>query len=300
MVYKEFIEHTKEQLATLYSQLEGRSIAIRLLEHFCGINQHEPLVEPFGAIAPDCQVELERALEQLKAARPLQYILGYQQFLGEKIVVKEGVLIPRPETEELVLLAEHFIKEISAGNENSDNSLTIIDIACGSGCIATALAKRVALAEVFACDISEDALKITRENLPLSVPDKNIFLFDILKYPANEQVLPDHFGSETAIDLIVSNPPYVTESEKKSMKANVLDYEPSIALFVPDDNPLVFYRALELVARGHLKKNGAIFMEINEQFGTEVEGLFNNGYYSDIEIIRDLFGKQRVVKAIKN
>ncbi|HCT95220.1 MAG: protein-(glutamine-N5) methyltransferase, release factor-specific [Bacteroidetes bacterium GWE2_39_28] len=297
MVYKEFIELTKVRLSHLYPNEEGRAIAVRLLEHFCGINSYMPLVEPFGAIAPEHLLRLESALQQLAAARPLQYVVGFQEFCGLKIVVREGVLIPRPETEELVLAASQYL--IDSGKQYA--SVNILDAACGSGCIAAALSARFPNANVYACDISSEALKVTTENLKPS-SQHLILKYDLLKSPQEQSPdeLTDKFVSmKGQFDLIVSNPPYVTESEQKMMRPNVTEYEPHMALFVPDHNPLLFYKALASLADNHLKPSGAIFMEINEQFGRQTSELFNGGNYSENEIIKDLFGKDRVVKAIK-
>ena len=297
MVYKEFIELTKVRLSHLYPNEEGRAIAVRLLEHFCGISSYEPLIEPFGAISPEHLLLLESALQQLAAARPLQYVVGFQEFSGLKIVVREGVLIPRPETEELVLAASQYL--IDSGKQYA--SVNILDAACGSGCIAAALSARFPNANVYACDISSEALKVTTENLKPS-SQHLIFKYDLLKSPQEQSPdeLTDKFVSMNGqFDLIVSNPPYVTESEQKMMRPNVTEYEPHMALFVPDLNPLLFYKALASLAECHLKPSGAIFMEINEQFGRQTSELFNVGNYSENEIIKDLFGKDRVVKAIK-
>ena len=297
MVYKEFIELTKARLSHLYPNEEGRAIAVRLLEHFCGINSYMPLVEPFGAIAPEHLLRLESALQQLAAARPLQYVIGYQEFCGLKIVVREGVLIPRPETEELVLAASQYL--IDSAKQYA--TVNILDAACGSGCIAAALSAKFPNASLFACDISSDALEVTSENLKPS-SQHQIFRYDLLKTPQEQapDLLTEKFVSmQGQFDLIVSNPPYVTESEQKMMRPNVTEYEPHLALFVPDYNPLLFYKALVSLAESHLKPSGAIFMEINEQFGRQTAELFNSDYFAEIEIIKDLFGKERIVKAIK-
>jgi release factor glutamine methyltransferase len=297
LVYKEFIELTKARLSHLYPNEEGRAIAVRLLEHFCGISSYEPFVEPFGAIAPEHLLQLESALQQLAAARPLQYVIGYQEFCGLKIVVREGVLIPRPETEELVLAASQYLID----SEKQYASVNILDAACGSGCIAAALSAKFPDASLFACDISSDALEVTSENLKPS-SRHFIFKYDLLK-SAPEQapdLLTNKFVSmQGQFDLIVSNPPYVTESEQKMMRPNVTEYEPHLALFVPDYNPLLFYKALASLAVQKLKPGGAIFTEINEQFGRQTAELFSDDYFTEIEIIKDLFGKERIVKAIK-
>ena len=348
MVYKEFIELTKARLSHLYPNEEGRAIAARLLQHFCGISSYEHLVEPYGAIAPEHIGELESAAQQIAAARPLQYILGYQEFLGLKISVEEGVLIPRPETEELVtqvlnhIAAQHpqpagldshpaghsgpaaGLNSHPAGRSGpaagldsqptalgpQTASLRILDAACGSGCIAAALKYNLPQAQIFACDLSPKALEVTARNLSSlhnhssaphhtsaleysSMPEKlsaqNVFSYDLLKspegFPLNE------------LDIIVSNPPYVMESEASKMRANVLDYEPTMALFVPDNDPLIFYRALERLASATLKPTGAIFMEVNENLAVETAAIFEKAGYTAVEIKRDIFGKFRTIFA---
>ncbi|PKP07464.1 MAG: peptide chain release factor N(5)-glutamine methyltransferase [Bacteroidetes bacterium HGW-Bacteroidetes-5] len=316
MVYKEFIERVVEMGGHLYGKEEGRAIAARLLQHFCGISAYEHLVEPYAAIAPEHIGELESAAQQIAAARPLQYILGYQEFLGLKISVEEGVLIPRPETEELV---SWVLSQITTRNGQAA-TLRILDAACGSGCIAAALKCNLPQSQIFACDLSPKALEVTARNLSSlhnhssalessfayesssapnhlsaleysSTPEKlsaqNVFSYDLLKSPEGFPV-----GD---LDIIVSNPPYVKESERAQMRSNVLDYEPLEALFVPEEDPLLFYRALERLASATLKPTGAIFMEVNENLAVETAAIFEEAGYTAVEIKRDIFGKARMV-----
>jgi len=304
MVYKDYIERVVEMGGHLYGKEEGRAIAARLLQHFCGISAYEHLVEPYGAIAPEHIGELESAAQQIAAARPLQYILGYQEFLGLKISVEEGVLIPRPETEELV---SWVLSQITTRNGQAA-TLRILDAASGSGCIAAALKANLPQAQIFACDLSPKALEVTARNLsslhysssapgsssapdsssaPGSLSTPNIFRYDLLKSPEGFPV-----GD---LDIIVSNPPYVKESERAQMRSNVLDYEPSEALFVPEEDPLLFYRALERLASATLKPTGAIFMEVNENLAVETAAIFEEAGYTAVEIKRDIFGKARMV-----
>ena len=319
MVYKEYIEWVQGLTGHLYGKEEGRAIAVRLLQHFCGISAYEHLVEPFGAIAPEILGELQSAAQQAAAARPLQYIIGYQEFMGLKIAVEEGVLIPRPETEELVtLVLNHIATRPSQSTHPA--GLRILDAASGSGCIATALKHHLPESQIFACDLSPKALRITTrnlisaQNLSSSPPDKSssgnvlssehsdfnyehsvfkyehsVFSYDLLKSPEGFPL--------KELDIIVSNPPYVMERERSEMRANVLDYEPFEALFVPDNDPLVFYRALEKLASATLKPGSAIFMEINENLSLETASIFKNAGYTTVEVKTDLFGKQRFCTA---
>lgn len=319
MVYKEYIEWVQMLTGKLYGKEEGRAIAVRLLQHFCGISAYEHMVEPYGAIAPEILGELQSAAQQAAAARPLQYIIGYQEFMGLKIAVEEGVLIPRPETEELVNLVLNHIATRPSHPAHPDG-LRILDAACGSGCIATALKHHLPESQIFACDLSPKALRITTRNLTSAQnlssppPDKSssahelssehsdfnyehsvfkyehsVFSYDLLKSP-------EEFPLKE-LDIIVSNPPYVMERERSEMRANVLDYEPAEALFVPDNDPLLFYRALEKLASATLKPGGAIFMEINENLSLETASIFKNAGYTSVEVKTDLFGKQRFCTA---
>lgn len=312
MVYKEYIEWVQMLTGKLYGKEEGRAIAVRLLQHFCGISAYEHMVEPYGAIAPEILGELQSAAQQAAAARPLQYIIGYQEFMGLKIAVEEGVLIPRPETEELVnLVLNHIATRPSQPAHPAGQR--ILDAASGSGCIATALKHHLPESQIFACDLSPKALRITTRNLTSAQnlssppPDKSssahelssehsdfnyehsVFSYDLLKSP-------EEFPLKE-LDIIVSNPPYVMERERSEMRANVLDYEPAEALFVPDNDPLLFYRALEKLASATLKPGGAIFMEINENLSLETASIFKNAGYTSVEVKTDLFGKQRFCTA---
>lgn len=319
MVYKEYIEWVQMLTGKLYGKEEGRAIAVRLLQHFCGISAYEHMVEPYGAIAPEILGELQSAAQQAAAARPLQYIIGYQEFMGLKIAVEEGVLIPRPETEELVnLVLNHIATRPSQPAHPAGQR--ILDAASGSGCIATALKHHLPESQIFACDLSPKALRITTRNLTSAQnlssppPDKSssahelssehsdfnyehsvfkyehsVFSYDLLKSP-------EEFPLKE-LDIIVSNPPYVMERERSEMRANVLDYEPAEALFVPDNDPLLFYRALEKLASATLKPGGAIFMEINENLSLETASIFKNAGYTTVEVKTDLFGKQRFCTA---
>jgi protein-(glutamine-N5) methyltransferase, release factor-specific len=347
MTYKWFIDETEWQLNHLYGSAEGRAIAVRLLQHFCGTSSYEHLVEPYGAIAEEYFTPLQSAVQQLTAARPLQYIIGVQEFLGREFFVEEGVLIPRPETEELVLWVLEYVKqkgcaekyksgecENSLGENsiiNEGQKITIIDACCGSGAIAVSLAASLPSAEIYAFDLSEKALEVTRRNCQLLLTDPsqvNTFKFDLLSIGDNKfdekhsEIRSDSdnkdssYGDKLAFyggtpltnnnmqqicgqaDIIVSNPPYVTNSEKASMRKNVLDYEPEEALFVSDDDPLIFYKTLKRFTGQHLKPGGAIFLEVNERFGSEAAAIFKEAGYTNVETRQDIFGKDRMVMAV--
>jgi release factor glutamine methyltransferase len=307
MNIREFIDGVVVRLAGVYPAQEAKAMAIRLLQHYCGYSSYEHIVEPDRVIDTVQVVQLEDAVRQLEKSRPLQYIIGWQEFCGLKMEVEEGVLIPRPETEELVMWAEKFFKERALEKQNDrkftvqDEKIKILDAACGSGAIATAIANKFPKAEVYACDLSRKALEISAKNFKNNnCFNAKAFECDLLSGDAIQMIsrqisLTDNPG----LDMIISNPPYVTNKERSQMRPNVLDYEPAEALFVPDQDPLLFYKALERLARDILAPGGAILMEINEQFATETSSLFKDPYFTLNEIRKDFNDKPRMVKAIK-
>lgn len=224
------------------------------------------------------------AVKDLKQYKPIQYILGTADFYGLKLSVNPNVLIPRPETEELV----HLVIKENKKNEN----LTIIDIGTGSGCIAIALKKNIPQATVNAIDISERALQTAKQNAISNATDITFYQKDILE----ESVL----ATNTTYDIIVSNPPYIRLSEQSDMDSNVVDYEPHTALFVPNEKPLLFYDAISNFAMKFLNQGGKVYFEINQQLGNEVVQLLKEKKFSDIQLIKDLNGNNRIVKAQLN
>lgn len=222
--------------------------------------------------------ELENIIFRLQKNEPIQYIRGFAEFDGRRFKVASGVLIPRPETVELVDLV---------ARENT-NACRLLDIGTGSGCIAISLDKKLPNAEVEAWDISEDALAIARENNKVLVADVTFLQRDVLS---------NDWEKAPSFDVIVSNPPYVTEAEKKEMDANVLDWEPELALFVPDDDPLRFYRRIADLGRELLLPGGKLYFEINQAYGRETAHILEMNQYHDVRVIRDIFGKDRIVTA---
>lgn len=276
---KQTIQHIKKTLEHFYhaSEIEG-FIAI-IFQHFLGYNTTQMILNSDKTIEFEVENRIESVIERLKTGEPIQYILGETTFYDLRFEVNPSVLIPRFETEELV---DGILKKY--GN----NKLKFLDIGTGSGAIAIAIKKNNPLAEVYACDISTEALQTAQENANLNQVEVHFFHHDVL----SDKPLPI-----SNFDLIVSNPPYVCENEKAAMNRNVLEHEPHLALFVPNNDPLRFYHAIALLAIKHLSKNGELWFEINEAYGPEVaEILTAKGF--DTTIIKDINGKDRIVRGI--
>jgi release factor glutamine methyltransferase len=275
---KTLFEYIRSEIK-LYDANEKSSISYLIMEHLFNLKKSDLLMDR-GIVNVDTG-KITNLLVRINMAEPIQYVLGETEFYGRKYKVSQNVLIPRPETEELVDL---IIKE-----HKGQKNLKVLDIGTGSGCIAITLAKELLAAEVSALDISETAIQTAKENASLNTASVNFLNYDILQ------------NSEFPIrnlDVIVSNPPYVLESEKKEMHPNVLDHEPYSALFVNDSDPLLFYRNIILFAKRYLAKNGKCYFEINEKFGKETIQLFADHNFSDIRIIKDLQDKDRMAVGV--
>lgn len=268
--------HFIEMLAERFPQREAEQLMRILLEDLFGIDQKRQLMEPGLRIDELQYAQLEHAVKQLMEDVPVQYVTGKAYFDGLLFHVDESVLIPRPETEELVQLV--------AAKLPSDKPLRIWDVGTGSGCIAIALAKRFPMAEIVAFDFSEKALETARGNAILNKVQVEFVCDDVLH--------PQLEVWQQPVDLVVSNPPYIRESEKAAMERNVLDHEPYKALFVPDDDPLLFYRQILLLAKPCLAPGGAIWFEINEMLGEEMLQLGQEMGFN-AEIHNDFLGKSR-------
>ncbi|MDR1725846.1 MAG: peptide chain release factor N(5)-glutamine methyltransferase [Bacteroidales bacterium] len=276
---KDIITFTKDELKTIYSPNECRSLALILIEYYAHISVAEALSAPETTINESELLEINFAVKELKNHKPVQYILGQTTFCGITIKVNESVLIPRPETEELV----NIIIE-----ENNNFNGKIADLGCGSGCITLALAHFLPNSEVTGFDLSEKALSVAKEN-SVSLGENNHLRVKFCK----KDILTPNFTDET-FDIIVSNPPYVREKEKTMMKKNVLCFEPQEALFVPNEDPLKFYRAIAKFAEKNLNSKGKIYLEINENFAKDTLNLFIFSNYKS-KIIKDLFAKERFI-----
>ena len=318
MTTKEFKDRCRERLSSLYSLEEITSLSHRVLEDIYGIPRYKQVTSPNDSLealqTPGEQNALlapEDVIERLAQGEPVQYIAGFEYFCGEKFNVGSGVLIPRPETEELVnkIVAEaNSHSELRAPNA-LDKELVVLDLCTGSGCIAWSLWKSLPNAKVFGCDISDVALQyavsqnITRvsrasEQIPQST-EPVFFKQDILSNEYSEELQ----NLKGKVDILVSNPPYIAESEKKLMHKNVLEFEPSTALFVTDDNPLLFYKRIAELGKELLTPTGKIYLEINPLFAFELKHYFEQTGYSQVHLLQDITGKQRFAVArelIKN
>ena len=274
-----------EAITGIYEKPEAENIAGILIEFITGLDRTQQVVQKKKEISGNQSMVFQEAVQRLKEYEPIQYIIKEAWFHGLKFFVDERVLIPRPETDELVEKIISYLKE------TKKNKATILDIGTGSGCIAVSLKKQLPGLSVTAIDESKDALEVARinaESLQTEIEFRQINFTD----KKNRAALP-------AFELIVSNPPYIPEKDKTSMHRNVLDYEPHTALFVPDNNPLLFYEAIAGFAADHLAKGGAIFLEIHEELGDAVKALFDSTSYSAVEIIKDMQGKDRIVKIVR-
>ena len=269
----------KKQLSGQYESVELGPILSILIEHVTGWDQVQQVIHKDNTISATQQLAFETATTALLAGRPIQYITGKTWFLGEPYIVNDQVLIPRPETEELV----EWVIEYAA---IKGKALRILDIGTGSGCIAIALKKALPEAIVSAIDISTSAIKIAADNAAALKADIEFIALDIL----NTAFLPDQY------DVIVSNPPYIPMQEMKNMELQVTDHEPNIALFVPDEDPLMFYKAIARLAKLHLSKNGQLFFEIHYDQGDAMIALLDEMHFH-AELRTDLFGKDRMVRA---
>jgi release factor glutamine methyltransferase len=277
---KDAIRYIIDSITDIYSPGEAESIAFIVLD-FIGFPRKLIFLKAEKEIDSIKEEFIRKVVNDLKTSRPIQYILGETEFLGLKFRLDENVLIPRQETEELVL---RIIRD------NKNPRPAILDLGTGSGCIAVTLAKNIPSATVYASDISMTALQVTNDNAILNMVVINTIVDDILNSKLKESL---------KFDIIVSNPPYVLDSEKRFMHRNVLNFEPAIALFVQDQDPLEFYKAIAGIALERLIHGGQLYVEINEKFGDEVVRLFRENGLGSPEIIRDIHEKNRFVKAVK-
>ena len=298
MKLQEAARQVRTALKNNYDETEAASITALLLEHLTGYAPAARMA-PQAVLTPDQRRLLEAAIARLQQNEPIQYLMNKAWFYGLELYVDRGVLIPRPETEELV---DWIVKDVRAEGKpvferkplhaDRTTELKILDVGTGSGCIALALKKAMPLAEVWGCDLSEEALNVARRNgsaLDIRVDFQPV---DFLN-PRQQKQLP-------AIDILVSNPPYIPHKDKAAMAPNVVQYEPPAALFVPDDDPLVFYKALAVFGRRHLHAHGRLYVEIQEEQGAAVVRLLEEEGYKSLVLKKDMQGKDRMVKGVNS
>ncbi|HSI90895.1 MAG TPA: peptide chain release factor N(5)-glutamine methyltransferase [Adhaeribacter sp.] len=278
---QELINHIRTAIAEIYEEPEASAIAFAVAGHVLNLSRLELSMQRHDLIPHEAEEKIGKIIQRLLNHEPLQYVLGVAHFMDLELKVTPAVLIPRPETEELVSL---IIKE----NQHRPN-LHILDIGTGSGCIPIALAEVLDCANVYGLDISEKALEIAHANaLKYSQPVQWI----------NADIFSDKIPVKPhSLDIIVSNPPYVLENEKPKMRKNVLDHEPHLALFVPDNDALLYYKRIAEVGQKWLKPGGKLYFEINEQFADPLIEMLRNHGYQSLSVSRDLFGKERFVTA---
>ena len=266
------------QLVPQYSDSEARSIAILLMCNITGLSYTELLIHT-PSLNEEQEEELRKKIERVKKNEPLQYILGETTFYGRRCKCDQRALIPRPETEELT---DWIINDVS-----NDGNIRILDIGCGSGCIAITLAKELKNSTVTALDISKEAISLTEENCKINNCQVECINDDIFNF------------SDAQYDIIVSNPPYICDNEAVDIESNVIDYEPHLALFVPDNSPLKFYEKITEYAARNLRSRGKLYFEINRKYGKEMQLLLEKFGFINIELRKDISNNDRMIKGEK-
>jgi len=274
--------HYLKPLEGVYGNSESKSFLYLLFVHFFKLTRLDIAKDPEARLNESELLKIHFAVKDLLNNKPIQHIIGSTRFCCFDFIVNSEVLIPRPETEELVeLIVDDYL--------NVNHRVSILDVGTGSGCIAISLRKKIVNSIVYAVDISEGALKIANENAEINEAEVVFSKIDILNNVESESL--------QKFDVIVSNPPYIRYSEKILMQKNVLDYDPEQALFVTDDDPLIFYRTIAELGQHHLNKSGKLYFEINEAFGIETSELLKENHYSNIKIQKDFRGKDRFISA---
>ena len=277
MLIKNYKSKFFQELSSLYDEKEIESFFYLVLENFHHKKRIDLALEPNMEMDEIQTSRWESILEDLKKYKPVQYLLGETEFYGLRFLVNENVLIPRPETEELV---EWILRE------NQQPNLKILDIGTGSGCIPIALKKNLPDAQVFALDVSEGALATAQKNAEWNAADISFIQKNILETDDLQQ----------QFDIIISNPPYVRNLEKAEINPNVLEYEPHLALFVEDTDALLFYRKIAQLALKNLKEHGQLYFEINQYLGKETVALLENLGFQNIELRQDMYGNDRMIR----
>lgn len=268
-----------EELSGIYPDEEIRAITLWLFEEYLGVGRVDFQLNLNEGMSESELLKFNFAIKDLKKAKPIQHILGYTWFLDFKLFVNEHTLIPRPETEELV---QHIISK-----EKNESKLKILDIGTGTACIPIGLIKAMPQHDYHAIDFKAEIIELALKNCETHEAAIRLFQLDILNQELSENY-----------DVIISNPPYVLESEKKEMHENVVNYEPDSALYVKDSTPLLFYEKIILQAKKHLNNNGRLYFEINEHFGNELSDLLNKHGFESIQILNDFRGRIRFSESI--
>ena len=296
MLLAEFVKAGTKALESLYPQKEARSIVLMLCEEVLGTENYTHIVEPEFKIDDKKLPELEAAMERLKKMEPVQYVLGHTEFYGRTFKVDPAVLIPRPETELLcrdaIKLGMRVYRMRSPYGKNAE-PVRILDLCTGSGCIAWTMALSIPGSRVTAVDISDAALEVAAgQDFASELKSKETFKPEFVKADVLDSEQEIELGP---FDMVLSNPPYIMESEKEDMRRNVLEYEPESALFVPDDDPLLFYRAIARWSQRFMSPDGVGLSEVNESLARQTETVFKAAGYAHTEIVRDLSDKNRYI-----
>ena len=292
MNLKEFRNFFSAELSGVFPKTEIDTFFFLLIEEKLNLQRIDTVLKPDFLIGNNILTEFKKIIKRLQKEEPIQYILGKTEFYGLPLLVDKNTLIPRPETEELVEWAikeiqEKRIKSKDVISKDNEKSLSILDIGTGTGCIPISLAKNLENVTISAIDISKEALKIAKQNAALNNVEIDFIEIDIL----NTDKLNQQY------DIIISNPPYVRELEKVEINNNVLENEPHLALFVDDENPLIFYKKITDLAKQHLTKKGILFFEINQYLGKETVEMLEKKGFQNIQLKKDHFGNDRMIKA---
>lgn len=281
MILKEYKLHIINELESIFDLQEIESFFYIITEFLHQKKRIDLALEPNFSINENEVEKWNAIIAQLKQEKPIQYILGETEFYGLRFLVNENTLIPRPETEELVDLIINRQKA-----KVKSKKLKILDVGTGSGCIAISLVKNLPEAKIFALDVSEKALETAKKNAEINKVEVEFLHQSILETEDLKQ----------QFDIIVSNPPYVRNLEKEEIKKNVLEYEPHLALFVEDNDPLIFYRKIAQLAQKNLSENGKLYFEINQYLGKETVDLLESLSFQNIELIKDVYGNDRMIQ----
>ncbi len=288
MLLKEVKNIFHAELDAIYGKDEVNSFFYLLIEHYFELERFVLALQPNLNIEKEQETILFKALSELKLHKPIQHITGTAYFMDLDFTVNEHVLIPRPETEELVRWVLDDVKEVK-------HSLSILDMGTGSGCIPISLDKNLVDAKVYALDVSPQALVVAEKNNRTLGANVTFVKADMLSLHSKTSAKE----LDQKFDIIISNPPYVRELEKAEMQNNVIEHEPSLALFVPDEDPLKFYKAVVNFASEHLNKNGCLYLEINQYLGEETNQILQQSNFKTIELRPDMFGNDRMIKGIR-